>query len=370
MLEQLIGLSMDASADFRAFPDGKNAALFAELDRGFGVRAVLRPELALGRRRLRQALAVHPDRARWRRRFNLDPGTFERRTEVARQLIRQHADPATVVVQLHTLCGNGGERPYVLHTDTSYRLTERHYPEGAPLRGRRRERFLALEGEVYRSAHALYPRSAWLARSLVDDYGCSPDRVVVVGGGANVPLVQLAERRWDQRRALFVGMDWERKGGPVLLEAWRRVRSALPDAELQVVGVPRTPRHLPEGVEWLGLVRDRTRLRALFDEASVFVMPSIYEPWGHVFLEAMASGLPCIGTRGCAMPEIVEHGTTGTLVPRRDAVALADALVGLLGDPARAEAQGRAGQGRVRGGATWAAVVERMRPTLEAVAQG
>jgi len=355
---------MDLSADFRRFPGGKNASLFEALDRRFGVEAVLRPVESPGLGRLLQVAAFHPDRDRWRRRFNLHPRTFAARTARARKLLAEY--PGRLVVQLHTMMGPGGGRPFVLHTDGSYLLTERHFPEGAPLRGRARARFLELETEVYRSAAALFPRSAWLARSFIEDYGCEPRRIVVVGAGSNLPLLPLPSRRWDRRIALFVGNEWRRKGGPGLLQAWERVAAALPGARLQVVGVARPPRALPPGVEWLGVVHDRQRLAALFAQASVFVMPSVYEPWGHVFLEAMASGLPCIGTRICAMPEIIQEGVTGLLVPRRDPAALARALLTLLSDPAAGEAMGRSGQARIRAGWTWDEVVARMAPAIEA----
>jgi starch synthase len=364
-MSALVGLSMDASADFRAHPGGKNALLFEALDRRYGLGPVLRPALPRGQRLLLQARAAHPDRGTWRRRFNLDPRTFEARTQVARRLLGEHARPGQLLVQLHTLMGSGGVLPYVLHTDTNYALTERVYPQGAPLRGGARQRFLELEGAVYRGAEALFPRSAWLARSLVEDYGCAPGRVVVVGAGNNLPVADLASKRWDGQTALFVGLEWERKGGPVLLRAWERVVAELPQARLRVVGVPRPPAVLPGGVEWLGVVRDRDRLRQLYASSTVFVMPSVYEPWGHVFLEAMASGLPCVGTEVCAMPEIVGPGRTGLLVPPSDPSSLALALLELLQDPDRAEALGRAGQDRLAQGWTWDAVVERMAPALD-----
>lgn len=338
--------------------------MFEALERRFGVAAVLQPALSPAHRRLLQALAFHPDRDTWRRSFNLHPRTFSARTARARELLAAH--PGRLVVQLHTLMGTGGGHAYVLHTDGSYRLTERDYPEGAPLRGRARARYLDLETEVYRGAAAHFPRSAWLARSLVEDYGCDPARVTVVGAGNNLPLSPLEGRRRERPTALYVGYEWERKGGQAPLRAWERVNAALPAARLQVVGVPRAPRHLPAGVEWLGVVRDRRRLAALFEQAGLFVMPSLFEPWGHVFLEAMAAGLPCVGTSICAMPEIIAHGETGLLVPRRDPDALAGALVALLSDSARAARMGRAGQERIRRGWTWDDVVARMAPAIEA----
>ena len=81
-------------------------------------------------------------------------------------------------------------------------------------------------------------------------------------------------------------------------------------------------------------------LEALFARATVFTMPTLWEPFGIAFLDAMACGVPCVGTAIEAVPEIVEAGRTGVLVPPGDPVALADALVALLADPARAREMG------------------------------
>lgn len=368
----LLGLSMDPSADFRARPTAKNAGLFAALDRRYGVSEVLRPEVPWPWLRLHQLRHIHPARDRWRRGVNLDPRVLRARSAEAERLLRARDGQYRLIVQLHTLVSPGispGERPFVLHTDTTLALTLRHAPAGTVSHRRRVvSAWMAQERAIYQAASFLFPRSEWLRRSLIDDYGCDPGRVIRVGGGSNLPLAPasaLVAARWQAPVALFVGLDLQRKGGAVLLEAWPRVRRVLPQARLQVVGVQERPRHLPEGVEWLGVVADRARLLALYDGARVFVMPSLYEPWGHVFYEAMGRGAACIGAQTCAMPEILAHGAAGLLVACGDRQGLADALVRLLGDAAEAERLGRAGHAQACAQGTWDDVVSRMAPALD-----
>ena len=99
-------------------------------------------------------------------------------------------------------------------------------------------------------------------------------------------------------------------------------------------------------------------LAALFRSASFFVLPSHYEPFGIVFLEAMAAGLPCIGATTCAMPEII--GDTGALVPPRDPPALAGAMRAFFRDDAACAELGRRARRRHRHRYGWDQVAKRM----------
>ena len=91
----------------------------------------------------------------------------------------------------------------------------------------------------------------------------------------------------------------------------------------------------------------------------MFVLPSLYEPFGMVLLEAMAHGLPCIGTKVGAMPEIIADGETGLLVPPVDASALADALERLLTNHDVRRRMGLAGRSRLEEQFTWNRTVRR-----------
>jgi glycosyltransferase involved in cell wall biosynthesis len=116
-------------------------------------------------------------------------------------------------------------------------------------------------------------------------------------------------------------------------------------------------------------VRDREELRALYRQARVFALPARFEPYGLVLLEAMSQGVPCVGTRVGAIPEIVSDGETGLLVPAGDAQALADALLEYLADPERAQAAGEAALADVQGRLSWEHVAQRLAPLLIRVAR-
>lgn len=365
---RLLGLTMERVADFRSRPDAKSAGLYAALDRRYTVAGVVRPAPSQATQYRNKARHFHPNRNVWRARASLNPWMFKQRTALAEQLLHEWQGRYDVIVQLHTILAPGTrarERRYVIHTDNTYMLSERYFPEWAPLRGRTRAEWLALERATYQNAAFLFPRSEFLRRAMIDDYDCDPDRVIRVGGGSNFPLAQLDQKRYNSQIALFVGSDFDRKGGLVLLRAWERVRRALPDAQLWIVGPKRTHGSPQPGVVWHGFVADRQAVAQMYAQATTFAMPSLFEPWGHVFFEAMSNGVPCIGSDQGATPEIIQHDETGLIVPTGEPEPLADALIALLGDPARAETLGRRAHAAVAHGCTWDDVVARMAPYLE-----
>jgi glycosyltransferase involved in cell wall biosynthesis len=254
--------------------------------------------------------------------------------------------------------------PYVLLLDHTRALAEASpaYPRAgvrAPLRYG--PSWFSRERACYQRAAAIAAFSENVVRSLVRDYGVPRGRITLVGAGANV-VPERPMRTDDGETIVFVGREFERKGGTVLLDAFELVRRRRPNARLLIAGPPR-PLALPSGAEQLGPV-PYDGLEALFARATVFAMPTLWEPFGIAFLDAMACGVPCVGTAVEAVPEIIEEGRTGLLVPPGDPVALADALVALLADPARAREMGAAGRARVLRQFLWSQVAGRLEAVL------
>lgn len=256
--------------------------------------------------------------------------------------------------------------PYALLLDHTRALAQR--TPGLPRAGLPRPLdygggWFAREAALYRGARVIACFSEHVARSLAQDYGVDPARLALVGAGANVFPAQ-APRRDDGKTVLFVGNQFARKGGFVLLDAFARLRRAFPKARLLVAGPP-LPRRgpVPPGVAFLGPV-PLEEMPALFSQSTVFALPTLAEPFGIAFLDAMACGLPCVGTRIEAVPEILRDGETGLLVPAGDPGALAAALERLLADPVTARAMGTRGRARVFSGALWSHVADRIERAL------
>jgi glycosyltransferase involved in cell wall biosynthesis len=171
-------------------------------------------------------------------------------------------------------------------------------------------------------------------------------------------------------RVLFMGGDFPRKGGPDLLAAWRA--GAFADrAELDLVtDWPLTDGDLPVGVRLVGGIAPYTEAwRAIWRDADIFVMPTRHEAFGMVFQEAAAAGLPVVATAINAIPEIVEDGTTGLLVPPGDTPALVAALGRLIDDAALRCRLGRTARARMLTAAAPSRFAARLGALIEQVAR-
>jgi len=177
--------------------------------------------------------------------------------------------------------------------------------------------------------------------------------------------------------ALFVGVLERYKAVDVLARAWRRAAPLVPGARLRIVGrgtmtetAEQLAAELPGSVEWIPRLSSAGVADAI-DEATVLVLPSRSEGLGRVVVEAFCRGRGVVGSRVGGIPDLVEDGRNGLLVPPGDEAALAQALVRVLADAALAAELGAAGRAGVE---PWLAspqeYARRMRSLVDAVVPG
>lgn len=335
--------------------------LFDALDRRFQVveRIDFGPH---GTHRLMLAArSFRPSRTAWRAGFNTSLATHRALERTLAKRTQRLGNNFDLAIQVHGWVV-GQPAPYALFVDQTRLMADRGWPGWLALRHRERSELLALERRMYEEASHVFVMGGAARASVVEEYGIDPGRVTVVGGGPLFDRLPPDGEPAHERTIMFIGRDFERKGGECLLQAFERVRRELPDATLHVVGINR--RFGLPGVVVHGQVWDRGRLSELYSNTRAFCLPSLYEPYGLVLLEAMAHGVPCVGTTVQAMPEILDHGRAGMLVDPGDPVVLADALVELLVDDELAGRLGAAGRRFVESELTWDRVVERMAPAI------
>ncbi len=321
---------------------------------------------------LYKARNFHPRLATWRFKYQLDVDYRHLMTRTAQRLI-DTTDPRLydAILQVgawYDLTGRVGKPTISYHDGNLWVLLKSPYPP-PPIPPSHVKRTLQYEANLYHKAHLILAMSRWLADSFIRDFGVSARKVLPVGAGINLPRVrEIRDKSYEAPRLLFVGIDFKRKGGPTLLKAFELVRRAIPDATLTLVGP--TLGDPPPGVRALGRLSKATPtgLDALLDEyaaASVFVLPSLYEPFGIAFAEAMAHKLPCVGTNVCAISEIIDHAGTGYLVPPNDSGALATRLIELLSQPNQCREMGEKGYAKYQRLYTWDTVASTIVAALE-----
>ncbi len=207
----------------------------------------------------------------------------------------------------------------------------------------------------------VFTNSAWCADDL-RAAGVPAGKIRVQPPAANTADPGPLERRWDRCSILFIGLHWQRKGGPQLLEAFRRVRSALPEATLSIVGSD--PQVNEPGVRVFGRLRkdqpqQRETLEQLLRESTIFCMPSSWESTGLVYAEAALYGLPVVMLRGQGREAIFPPFMAVHLDDRRPET-LAECLIGLARSPETMEQMGASGRRHVLANYTWPVVARRM----------
>jgi glycosyltransferase involved in cell wall biosynthesis len=173
--------------------------------------------------------------------------------------------------------------------------------------------------------------------------------VSVIAPGVDRLYLEAEPAGLESTSILFLGTWTSRKGIRDLVQAFERVYACKPETRLVIAGA-RTPteRVLSSfsaasrgAVEVLPTMSEAELLRRM-QGCALMVFPSLYEGFGIAFLEAMAVGLPVVTTRTGGMADIIEPGVNGELVGVRKPAALAETILGLLGDPARRRRLGTA----------------------------
>lgn len=183
-----------------------------------------------------------------------------------------------------------------------------------------------------RAALGIFTMSAWDRSYHVRIGAVDPDKIHVVGAGINVPVLVPDAATWQtpdanrERTVLFIGREFHRKGGDLVVQAVERWRRGVNYKVRLIVAGPRKwpmKGSIPPWVTFLGDA-PYSLLASHLRKADVFAMPSHFEAFGIVFVEALAAGVPVIGRNAFAMPEFIRHGENGFLLEEDNVQKLAE----------------------------------------------
>jgi glycosyltransferase involved in cell wall biosynthesis len=240
------------------------------------------------------------------------------------------------VVVSQCLCdASGNGVPVFIYTDHT-NLNNLNYRFVTPSKYLRTKRFVELERKAFLHATLVFVMSPNIGNSLTEQYGIPQSKVKLVYAGSNTGTpVENDSTKYSNKNIIFVGKEWERKGGPLLVKAFEKVLARIPDATLTIIGC--NPIVTVKNCQVLGELPLPDVARH-YAKASVFCMPTVREPFGIVFVEAMFNRLPIVTNNMGATPWLVTRDN-GYLI-ENDVDQCAEALVTLLSNPAMCEAFG------------------------------
>jgi glycosyltransferase involved in cell wall biosynthesis len=214
----------------------------------------------------------------------------------------------------------------------------------------------ACEKAVFARMRAVIANSRFTAGIVAEQYHVSPERLFTCYKSVDPqkyrPALDLRGRYAGQpQQVLFVGTNMQRKGLPALIQAAPVILEKRAEMQFCVVGEDRAIPNMKRLCQEIGVAdhfhflgwKSQLDLVAIYAQAGVFVMPSITEALGVAFLEAMAAGVPVVGTAVGGIPEIIQDGVNGRLVSPDAPAELAGAVLEILSDEQKAEIYRQAG---------------------------
>jgi len=254
------------------------------------------------------------------------PGDFfffsKDRLNAIREEVRARCSAAASLDFFHgftpwTLTDTG--RPYVTWSDCTFHDYLRIYHDVVNFRTEDINQIEDAEAKWLTGAHRVLFTSEWSARSAREVYGLPESKVGVVGIFGEVEPPE-ADTFQGGQAFLFVSTNFKAKGGPIVLEAFRKIRMNHPEATLTIVGDSPSRCNVP-GVTLIGFLRKEApeevaRFAHLFSQARGVVHPTRSDILPLLLVEAGYFGVPVISTRRFAIPELVEHGVNGILIER------------------------------------------------------
>ncbi|MFT5516081.1 MAG: glycosyltransferase involved in cell wall biosynthesis [Rhodothermales bacterium] len=217
------------------------------------------------------------------------------------------------------------------------------------------------ERRSYEQAAHIFPIAEYVRRDLIEHYGVPEDRVTAVGTGLGLIRPFEGPKDYSRKHVLFTAKGRFRdKGGTLAVEAFRLARLQDPEITLTVVGCEDGLALEPRpGLTLLGFVPAQD-LQELFETHSLFLLPATNEPWGLVYLEAMACGMPIVGLNRNSFPEICDHGRLGWWPQFETPESLSQVLVQAFSDSSRLAEMGSQARHHCLDTYSWEKTVDRM----------
>jgi len=258
--------------------------------------------------------------------------------------------------------GKLNDIPHFVYTDHTTQ-TNKLYPDIDPWQYMKSERFIKkAEKKIYEDATMIFTFGSLISWSLINHYKIPESKVVTVFAGSNV-LIESENNieKYAKKNILFVGVEWERKGGPILLQVFEKILAKHPDASLTIVGC--SPQISLPNCNVVGKIPVE-EVAQYYNSASVFCLPTLREPFGIVFIEAMKYRLPIIANNIGSLPDLVKNDYNGYLIDN-NVEKYADAFCKLFDEPEKSKIMGENGYNFAKSKLTWPLVGENIKKYID-----
>lgn len=247
--------------------------------------------------------------------------------------------------------------PYVIYLDYTLALSEKNrLPWAYFLNQEERDGWFECETRLFEQAKYLFCQSNVVKNSLIQDYGIDPQKIAVVGASGNFMEPYRGGKTYGSKQILFNGSDFKRKGGDLVVAAFKKVKRVIPDAKLVIIGKKLMLRE--DGIENPGHIASREQLIDLFLNTDLVVAAAKCDPFPRFVMEAMNYGIPCIVSNNDGMPEIVDDGINGIVIEEPTADNLADRIIYLLSNPSTLATMSAAARNKIKAQLNWHTVAK------------
>ncbi|MBW4506248.1 MAG: glycosyltransferase family 4 protein [Scytonematopsis contorta HA4267-MV1] len=251
--------------------------------------------------------------------------------------------------------------PYVIYLDYTVALAEKKWSGWAYfINAQQRENWVECERRTYTLAQHIFCMSSIVKKSLIQDYSIEPEKITVVGSSGDFQLPYVGEKQFGSQQILFNGSDFKRKGGDLVIAAFKKVKQAIPSAKLIIIGKKLPLNENEDGIENPGHVSSRADIHNLFLNTDLVIAPAYCDPFPTFLMEAMNYGIPCIVSANDGMPEIVTDKETGIVISEPTADVLANHIIDLLNNPLLLTSMSHAARDKIKNKLNWNKIAEQI----------
>ena len=187
-----------------------------------------------------------------------------------------------------------------------------------------------IQNDFFNKAKGIFVMSHWMREYLLDSKIVDKEKILYVGAGINIDINLYDDSLKCGNKILFVGKDFFRKGGDLVLEAFQILQKRNSEMELYIIGPKTFPFSIvSENIHFIGEISPSECIK-YYNLCDIFVMPSRFEAYGIAFIEALCFGLPCIARDCYEMPYLIEEGRSGLLLKNDNPEELAGMMEEVL----------------------------------------